>query len=237
MSPRKQIKSLPVTLWTLSIASILLALKTSGEPVPEVFGNTWVESWFQRFPTGNAILFDLSIGLLVSVFFYLLVVWFPDRRKKKLIKKNMAEQYQSFREDTIQILLAAQRSYEAGLPEKLSKQNEFRKYFQEPVSDSQEKWHVVLNGLNARLLEDLLVEFEILLHEVTYVLNNVDVDDPDVLSFFKRLSQAVYKLKNTTLEYDDVKHLSGFLWELFAGWSFIDGYREDDIIGVMLEKI
>ena len=218
--------------------SILVAVKTSGEPVLEVFKNTWIESWFQKLPTGNAILFNLSVGFLVSAIFYLLVVWFPDRRRKNLIKKNLGEQYQSFKEDTMQILLSAcQTSYKAGLPKNLTDQNEFRKYFKEPVSDSQNRWHVVLNGLNDRLLKDLLVEFEILLNEVTYVLNNVKIEDPNVFSFFKRLSQAVYKMKNTTLDYDDVKQLSGFLWDLFAGWSFIDGYREDDIVGFMIENI
>jgi hypothetical protein len=238
MGLRERIKPLTVTLWVLSVASILLALVTSDEPVPEVFKNTWVEVWFEKLPTGNAILFDISIGFLVSVLFYLLVVWFPDRRKKNLIKNNLAEHYRSFKEDTIGILLAAcQGSYQADLPEKLSEQSEFRKYFKEPVSDSQERWHAVLNGLNDRLLTDLLVELEILLNEVTYVLNNVNIENPDVFSFFKRLSQAVYKLKTTTLEYDDVKTLSRFLWEVFAGWNFVDGYREDDIVGVMIEKI
>ena len=71
----------------------------------------------------------------------------------------------------------------------------------------------------------------------TYVLNNVNIEDPNVFSFLKRLSQAIYKMKNTTLDYDDVKHLSGFLWELFAGWSFIDGYHDDDIVSVMIEGI
>ncbi len=233
-----QIRSSAIVLWILSIASIFLALKTSDEPVLEIFKNTRIESLFQKLSIGNTIVFDLSVGFLVSVIFYLLVVWFPDRRRKNLIKKNMKEQYRSFKEDTIAILLSAcQHSHESGLPEKLAEQGEFRKYFKEAVSGSQERWHVVLNGLNGRLLKDLLVELEILMNEVSYVLNNVNVEDPNVFSFFKRLSQAVYKLKNTTMECDDVKQLSQFLWQLFAGWSFIDGYREDDIVGVMIEKI
>jgi len=147
-------------------------------------------------------------------------------------------QYQSFKKDTISILLSAcQSSYTGDLPIDLTNQSEFRMFFKESVSDSQNRWHVVLNNLNDRLLQELLVEFEILLNEVTYVLNNVTFEDPNVFSFFKRLSQAVYKMKNTTLDYDDVKHLSGFLWELFAGWSFIDGYREDDIVAVMIKEI
>ena len=91
--------------------------------------------------------------------------------------------------------------------------------------------------MNEYHLKDLLVELEIFTNEVAYVLNNVEINDPDVFSFFKRLSQTVYRFKNSTLEYDEVKQLSGFLWDLFAGWSFIDGYREDDIVKVMIEKI
>ena len=238
MKLRTRIKPLTIMLWFLSIASVSLAMKTGDEPVLEVFKNTWVEPWFQKLPAGNAILFNLSVGFLVSVTFYLLVVWFPDSRRKNLIKKNLAEQYKSFKKDTIHILLSACPICDrASLPENLTEQHEFRKYFKERISDSQERWSAVLDGLNDVLLKDLLVEFEILLTEVTYVLNNVNIEDPDVFFFFKRLSQTVNKMKITTLEYDDIKQLSQFLWELFAGWSFIDGYREDDIVDVMIEGI
>lgn len=238
MSPWIQIRASAIVLWILSIACIFLALKTSDEPILKIFKKTWIETLFQKLPTGNTIVFNLSVGFLVSVIFYVVVVWIPDRRRKNLIKKNMKEQYCSFKKDAIAILLSAcHSSFESTLPEKLVKQDEFKKYFKEPVGNSEERWYEVLNGLNNRLLKDLLVELEILMNEVSYVLNNVNIKDPEVFSFFKRLSQAVYKLKNITMEYDDVKQLSQFLWELFAGWSFVDGYRKEDIVDVMIEKI
>jgi len=86
-------------------------------------------------------------------------------------------------------------------------------------------------------MKDLLVELEILLHEVTFVLSNVNINDEDVFSFFKRLSQSVYKMKNMTLEYNDLKTLTSFLWQTFSGWSFIDGYRDEEIVKVMIDKI
>lgn len=233
-----RIRPSSVALWVIGLASILLAIKTSGDPALEVLKNTRAEFLFQKLPAGNSIVFDLSVGFLVSVIFYLVVVWFPDRQRKNLIKRNFQEQYRSFKEDTISILLfACQGSYEAGLPQKLTEQSEFRKYFDEAVSESQNRWHAVLNGLTDRLLKDLLVELEIFMKEVAFVLNNVNIDDQNVFSFFKRLSVIVYKLKDTSLEYDDVKQLSRFLWELFAGWSFVDGYRENDIVEVMIKKI
>lgn len=171
MSPLRQSRSLAVALWILSIGSIFLALKTSSEPVPIVFTNTWIETLFQKLPVGNTIVFDLSVGFLVSVIFYLLVVWFPDRRKKRLIKKNIEEQYRFFKEDTISILLfACQPSIQPGLPKKLSEQSEFRKFFNEAVNDTQKKWDVVLSRLSASLLKELLVELEILRDEVSFVI-------------------------------------------------------------------
>ena len=238
MNLLRRIKPLTIILWTLSITSILLALKTSDEPVLDVFRNTRVESLFQRLPTGNTMLFNFSVGFLVSMIFYLLIVWFPDRRRKDIMKKNLGEQYQSFKVETIQILLTACGTmHKQNLRKQLTELVEFRNYFNERVNESQVRWDIVMGGLDDRLLKDLLVEFEVLLREVTYVRNNVNIENPNVFSFFQRLSQAVYRMKNTTLEYEEKKLLLRFFWELFAGWSFIDGYREDDIVSVMIESI
>lgn len=162
-----------IVLWVLSIGSVFLAVKTSDEPILEFFKNTRLEPLFQKLPYGNAIVFNFSVGFLVSIVFYLLVVWLPDRKRKNLIRKNMREQYRFFKQDAISILLSAcQSSYESDLPRRLTTLSEFRKYFKEPVSESQDRWHVVLNALNDRLLADILVELEILRDEVSYVLNN-----------------------------------------------------------------
>ena len=127
--------------------------------------------------------------------------------------------------------------YDSELLEKLTEQSEFREYFNEYISDDQTRWHAVFNGLDEYLMKKLLVELEILLHEVTFVLSNVYINDENVFSFFKRLSQSVYKMRNMTLEYSDLKSLTSFLWQIFAGWSSIDGYRDEEIVKVMIEKI
>jgi hypothetical protein len=79
--------------WILTLASIFLIFKTSSDPVLSIFANTPVQKLFSEFTTGNAIIFNLSIGFLVSVIFYLLVVWFPNMQKKRIIKHNLKEQY------------------------------------------------------------------------------------------------------------------------------------------------
>ena len=235
-----RLKVSTLLLGPLSIFSILLVFKASNEPILSIFSGTWVDSFFKQFDTGNSIIFGLSIGFLVSVFFYILVVWFPNRQRKNLIKHNFKEQYRLFKCDTISILLGAcQSSYDGGLPRKLSEQSEFVKFFQEPVgSDSRNiRWYNVLNGLKEHHLKELLVVMEIFMNEIAYVLNNVNINEPEAFAFFKRLSQAVYQLKNSTLDCDEIKSLTNFIWEIFAGFSLIDGLRDYDIIKIMINKI
>jgi hypothetical protein len=229
-----------VTLWIASIVSIILAFKTSSEPILSIFSETWIDSFFEQFSTGNSIVFDLSIGFIVSVFFYLIIAWYPNRQRKRLIKRNFKEQYHSFKQDTILILLSAcHETIDNKLSLKLTEQSEFKKFFTKPNKDEPRniKWYDVLNGLKEYHLKELLVELEIFRNEVAYVLDNVEINDPDVFSFFKRLSQTVYKLKNSTLDSDDFKPIEHFFWQVFAGWNIIDGYTDIDIVKVMISKI
>src|SRR5260370_28350194 len=53
----------------------------------------------------NKILYDLAVGALVSLLFCLLVVRLPDYQKRLRIKRNLAKQYENFREDCIEIML------------------------------------------------------------------------------------------------------------------------------------
>jgi hypothetical protein len=41
----------------------------------------------------------------------------------------------------------------------------------------------------------------------------------------KRLSNAIYSMKDVTLGYDETKPLARFLWSVFAGWDFFTGFR------------
>jgi hypothetical protein len=234
-----RLKASTLSLWIISALSIILAFKASDEPILSIFVGTWINSYLQQFETGNSIIFDLSIGFLVSVFFYLLVVWFPDRQRKNLIKRNFEEQYKSFRRDTISVLLTAGRSYDYELLLKLLDHNEFSKFIQTPIDDNPHniKWYAIAQGLNEYHLKDLLVSLEIFMNEVAYVLNNIDINEPEVFAFFKRLSQAVYRLKNSTLGSDEFKPLENFILGILGGYDIIEGRRDYDIVKIMISKM
>lgn len=235
-----RLKVSTLILLMISIGSIILALKASNEPMLPVFKDTWIDYFFQQFTTGNSIIYNLSIGFLVSFFFYLLVVSYPSRQRKNLIRRNFEEQYLSFKHDMICIFLSAsEKVYDSDLPSKLTDQSEFRKFFLEPLDNEPRniKWYSVLNGLKEHHLKDILVVLEIFMNEVAYVLNNVNINDPKVFAFFKRLSQAVYQLKNSNLGYDEIKPLDHFIWEILGGCSIVDGRRDYDVVKIMINKI
>lgn len=231
-------RSLSVSLWLLFFLATILAFKSSDDPILEIVRGTFVEGLFLPFSTGNQFIFNASIGFIGGLFIYLLVVWIPERGKRDRVRRNLAAQYDSFKGDCISVYFSAMHeSYNSDILENLKDQLIFRKYFKEKISEDKERWHVVLNGLDGHLINRIIVELEILCAEVQYALTVVDIDNAEVFDFMKRLSQIVYRYRNLSDDYDDIKQLSGFLWSIHTGWSFVDGYTEKDVIAEMIEAI
>jgi hypothetical protein len=70
-----------------------------------------------------------------------------------------------------------------------------------------------------------------------FVLASTDIPDDEPFEFLKRLSAAIRSMRDTTLGYEETKPFARFLWEVFAGWDWITGYRKGDITKEMIESI
>lgn len=231
-------RSLSIALWTIFVASAFLMVKSSTDPLLPLLYDTAMESLFAQFPTGNQIIFDISVGFIVGLFIYVLVVWVPEKKKRSRVRRSLARQYDGFKEECIAVFFSALREpYDPTIIPKLKERSFFREYFKENVSKDQDRWHAVLNGLDDSLVKRLVVELEILTAEVHYALTVIDIDNEDLFAFLKRLTEILYRYRNWTADYDDVKQLSGFLWSVYTGWSVIDGYTDKDVIAEMIEAI
>ena len=185
-------------------------------------------------------IYAVSISIIAAYIFYIFNICLPEQKRKNIIKNNFEKQYLYFKKVCIYIFLSALgKSSNEELWEELCDLGKFKKYFKEKYSNDQDRWHKVWEELNGHLLEDLLIELSILWDEVAFILNNTEINDKSVLSFFRLLSQRVYvfKARGINMEYEKKKALLRFLWELFTGWNFIDGYREEDIVKLMIQKI
>lgn len=122
-------------------------------------------------------------------------------------------------------------------PKELLDQKAFRDFFNE---NNKEHWYAALNGLqdNAERMDELLLEMELIAQEVSYLLNNINIQDRQVHSFFKQLNEHIYRLRHAKVySYDMAKYVGGFLWEINANWSFVSGYQEHDPVSKMIEAL
>ncbi|MBV7297024.1 hypothetical protein [Enterovibrio paralichthyis] len=77
-------RSLPKFLFGLSICfSFLLILVASTDPILNCLSGTFIEPLLVNSLSGNSIVFNLSMGILVSCIFYIIVVYLPERQKRK----------------------------------------------------------------------------------------------------------------------------------------------------------
>ncbi len=230
-------RTLDLILIVFAIVSIVGVFSGADEPIISFLRGSAIQPILYRLHTGDKIIFNLSIGFLVSLFFWLIVVRIPERRKRAVIRATLQRRYHEFKLDIIGIMLQCQHnSYDSDLPEQLTDYKQFREYF--PTNSDQ--WYAFLNEMqNERVvLREVLAELTLLANEVSYVLNNVDIDDGRVHAFFKDLSVQVYKLRYSEVNtYDQVKALGGFVWCILARFNLVSGQMIEDIIGNMIRKI
>jgi hypothetical protein len=225
-------------LGLLFLVSVILTLKSSSDELPGWLRGTRAEPWLSQFSTGNQNIHDIAVGIIVSLFIYLLVVWLPERDKRKRIRRSLQRQYDSFKEGCIRVFLNAMgQGYDPALIDGLKDREQFMQFFKEPFSSRQTRWHAVTNGFHAENIKSLIVEFEILIAEVRFTLIAVDVENQEVFDFLKDLATFLYRARNCSPEYEGIKSLLRLMWSVYAGWSFIEGYIKKDVIADMIEAM
>ena len=232
------LRYLNVTLTVLAIVAAIVMVATSGEPVMTVLRGTRLEPVLQRFSWTNTIAFNLSIGYLVSVFFWLLVVYVPERARRSVLREHFAASYARFREAAIQVLLwASIGTHDSTLPAKLLDPQKFREFFE---ADKSRNWYAALNGLQGEpeRLREVVLELKVLADEAAYILSSGIIKDPKVHRLFAVLKENIYRLNHSDVyTYDQVKYVGRFLWELLANFSFGEGYVDHDVIQVNIERL
>lgn len=181
----------------------------------------------------------LSVGFVISAAFYFIVVYLPESQKRSRIHRSMERQYQLFKKSCIGTFLILSNSQEYQHREMLLDQEEFRRYFKNSNINDENRWDAVANGIqnSEYYLNEILYELRVLNDEIKFVRSTIDIHDEEVFQFLNNLSQIIHRMESTKPEYDDIKSFCRFLWEIFTGWSIIDGYRKTDIIADMIGRI
>lgn len=229
---------LDIQLAVLALICLWLMLATSSDPLLTSLEGTAIAAAFQQFSAGNQVAFDLSVGALSAIGMFYLLVRLPEYERKNRIKRHLQFSYGSFKRSVIQIFVGTiQGSYSSEIIDRLMDQRQFRDFFKEPHIPGQDKWDGVANKMDDFMLRQIVLETEVLHGEFQHALSILDIKDPEVFSFVKRLSVALYRAKNWSSDYDGTKEVLGFFWSIFAGWSWVDGYADHEVIPNMISKL
>ncbi|EGR0072859.1 hypothetical protein ACWOKL_004315 [Vibrio vulnificus] len=78
-------------IWVLLAVSTFLLFKSSDESVISLIEDTALAPVFHQFTNGNSIIFNLSVGYIVSLMFYVIVVVIPEYREKQSLKNELGQ--------------------------------------------------------------------------------------------------------------------------------------------------
>jgi hypothetical protein len=233
---KRPLNWLLIGLAIISVATILLGQEDNS--VRTVLCGHLSCAYFAYAHAWKKIAYDLGIGSIISLFFYWLVVRLPENAKRRRIRNSFAEHFREFKEDTIAtMLMVTDGTFEWGFHRELVDQKNFRDYFKQEVAPGEDRWDSLHNKMTDYYLDELLTHLEILRDEILFAMSAVEIDDKKVLEFLKRLSATIVKMRKTTRDYDSMKSFGGFMWEMFAGWSFVMGYQKRDFFEDMIRAI
>ena len=194
-------------------------------------------------------IYSPSLGILIGSFtsflFYFLVVFLPERKKRNIIKANFEKLYKNIKKDILyQIIFASQKGGRTDLSansetlDSLMTIDGFRATF-EGGREGNEGFYAFRNYIGDDVPEyrEIILSLQVLSKQVDFILHNYPITSKEVFDFFKRLEIFLMRIEKIGPGYEEEKPLSRFIWEIYAGASWIEGNRGYDIIEKMIEEI
>ncbi len=185
-------------------------------------------------------------GFLLSAMFYFLVVYFPSKRKRSILKSNFRRIYKDIKHELIrEILWCSQKGGRTDinateeLVEKLHDVREFRELFK-GGKKGDEGWYAFCNNIQGdpAAFLSLIQKLKLLAKQLDFILHNYEIKKQEHFDFLKGLEITIIELDNLdkNAHGDEVKIFSRFLWQMFAGYNFTEGYKDYDIIEKMINE-
>lgn len=192
-----------------------------------------------------AVTSNLLMGIIISFVFYYFIVYIPERRRLAIIRDSTIKMYLEIKSDILYSVICA--SIKGGRTDldsgtdfinDLMSPDNFRRYF-EGGREADEGFYAFENQMGDRTaeFEDIVLNFELLAKQLSYLLQNYEFRDTKIVTILKRIEMLLIRFRHSQAGYDESKPLCKFLFEIFAGWSSIDGYVGYDYIEKILREL
>jgi hypothetical protein len=227
-----------IWFWFLVIA--IVSIITIGEDLLDLHYTKRI--WWSDFYNISS---QFLVGGLVSFLFYYLVVYIPERKKRRIIKANLRQFYADTKQAiAYQIIFASQKggrndlSADTETVERLLTTSGFKTAFK-GGREAHEGFYAFCNGISNNTPEyrEIVLNLAMLSKQIDFVLHNYLIVDQRMFDFFKRLEIFLIRVESMGAGYDEEKILTRFIWEIFAGWDYVQGDRGYDIIEKMIGDI
>lgn len=192
-----------------------------------------------------SVAINILAGGIVSFFFYWLVVYLPDRRKRRVIKNTLSRMYRSIRKDILyQVVFASIKGGRKDLQadaetiDKLMTPAGFRAAF-DGGHQGDQGFYAFANQMSEETIEyrGIIENLEMLGKQIEFVLYNYTICDEEFFGYFKNLELILLELQRSKPGYDESKRLCRFIYEMFSGFNWIEGHRGYDPIEKMIAEI
>lgn len=178
------------------------------------------------------ILVPIFIGFISSYIFYILVVYYPQKRRLDIVRDHLERTFIVFKRELINSFLEKlKRNYsqKAELVNNLQDIKNFKRYFSDVKNElDQTRWNIIQDALDQdeEYKEAMVYQLSFLRESVLYILNNVKINDEDVIIRLESLSENIYYIMNNNDE-GQTKRMSNILLEIFEGGISKASERED----------
>lgn len=231
-------KLLDISLSAIFFGCVFLSVKASSDRFPSWMEETWLKDALVQFHTGNQIVFDLAMGIIVSLFIYVLVVRIPEIRKRARLRNNLRRCYSLLKAESItNFLFVLEGSADLDLVDRLKDREAFKNYFKVRIGEGQDRWDAVLNGIEEVHVRAIVSELAHFRRELEFTLASVDVDDSQAFALLRNLTRVLHSSAGWTTGYDEIKPLANFMWSLHTGWNWITGYTGRDAVADLIDAI
>jgi hypothetical protein len=223
----------------LFLFSTLLILKTSDEPLVNSLTGTMLEPWLLQYHHMNSIVHNLSLGILVSLIFYFLVIFIPTHFRRKSLRNYLLNSYSMFKKNCIEIFLEIiKHSQDLDLSSQLIQQKSFKEYFEkmniiEYPDGKHDFWMKVRQDIENYHYEKIIVQFEYMSDQIRFVFTQLEVDDIEAfghLCWFQTFTISLrdnLKIDTGEIDYEEEKYFFKIMTEIFMGWDLDKGQKKE----------
>lgn len=227
-TPRRKMQSWMSPHWPEMVAiAVFVGLSAASLVLPFTFPTLGTAKYAAAF---NAAL-SIGTGGVVSFLFYYLVNVRLERRHRNLLRGSVQGTYREAKQNiALAVIHASQKGGRRDLSADITTINQaltmqgFKSLF-EGGHEGDEGYYAFQNEMSSRTPEydEIVFNLKVIARAAERLIDSSAVEDRRTYEFFVRLSTLVERIERNGPGYEESKPLCSFIWEIFAGWNFIDG--------------